>query len=181
MRHLTLAVGFGLVVVACATGAVVDPLDLGSGPGGDGSGVDAGSLADVARGTDDAPSYGPPHDAGQAADTATQDTGATDAGVDSGSVVDSAPPPPPPPVGLDCTGKNSSQVTNFFGFPESYDNACDNYFGSGGTAGNPCVPGANDCAALNGQGGYNPFCCYKPASGSRCYADYGGKAQCIPK
>ena len=175
--YATLALGSGLLILACATGAVVDPLGPAGEPGGDG--VDAASLPDSANGGG---SYGsrdashppdtspPPADSGPPADTGAP----ADSGTDTA-------PPPPPPVSNDCTGKYSSQVFDYFGFPVSYNNACDSYYSSGGHAGNPCTPGANDCAALNGTQGYSPFCCFKPATGSACYNDYQGKAQCIPQ
>ena len=185
MRHLTLAAGFGVLLVACATGAVVDPLDLGADPG-NGGGADPASLQDASTDDGRPPTWGS-QDAGTAADTGSnaRDTGAP---VDSGSSVDSGgggvdsapPPPPPPPAGPICTGTFSSQVT-IFGIPETYDQACDGEYGAGDTAGNTCTPGGNDCASLDNQNGWGIFCRYKPPSGSNCYSDYGGKPQCIPK
>jgi hypothetical protein len=182
MRHVTLAAGLGALLLACATGAVIDPLDLGDQGGDAGDGNDPGTLTDAANGNDTGgPSYGS-NDAGRSADTSVPDTASPDTGGAVDSAVDSAPPPPPPPpppTGLDCSGTYSSQVNNF-GLPVTYNSACDNFFQNGGGA-NTCTPGGNDCAALNGQGGYNPFCCFKPSTGSSCYSDYGGKAQCIPQ
>jgi hypothetical protein len=188
MRHLTLAVGFGVLLAACATGAVVDPLDLGPDPSGGGS-ADPASLDDASSGDESTPP--PPwgsHDAASAAETGA----AADSGVDStvpadgGGGVDSAPPPPPPPppppAGPTCTGTYSTQVVDpIFGLPMTYDDACDGEFNAGDTSGNACTPGGNDCASLDNKGGWGIFCCYKPPSGSHCYSDYNGKPQCIPK
>jgi hypothetical protein len=165
-------VALPLVAFACATGST--PLssdDLFGDAGGD---LDASSPVDSPyqtyddTGTSSGGDTGTPQPS-DSGSTAKKDSGTTTP--DSGT--NPQPDSGPAPGSGDCVGQQSSQLTM------SYDQACDNYFSHDFFGfGNPCTPGANQCAALNNS--KYTFCCYTPAPQSNCDFDYG-EPQCLPK
>jgi hypothetical protein len=75
----------------------------------------------------------------------------------------------------DCDGDWSHQLGS------KYDDECDGYAYWAGArpGGNPCTPGGNACAAMDGTEGFT-FCCFIPPQPSYCRTDYGGTPQCVP-
>ena len=174
MRVPTLVGAFvaPLALLACATGVLPSDPDLGGGTGD-------GGLASGDSG------YGGRGDGGPSttADSGAGDDTGTTTNPDTGtSVVDSGPPPVVDSGssalhGGDCTRTTSTQFTP----TKSYDQVCDDYYfsTSGGSA--ACTRGGTSCARYNGMAGFTTFCCYKPPTGSNCYFDYFGGAQCVPE
>ncbi len=155
---------FVTLLMACANGTTLGIEDYDAGaattaptlPGVDGG--KTSSSKDAAKSDDDSD-----FDAGTAKDSATRDS-ATPA-KDSGTTT---------PTGAgDCTGTMSMTLGR------TYDDACDAFFVNTFGEENPCTPGANNCAALDGDG--VTFCCHVPTKGSFCEFDYFGTPQCIPK
>jgi hypothetical protein len=173
------------VMLACAQGT--DPNATGDTSGGDGTGDDGGGSSvppDTSNNGYAAAGYDggmtKSHDSGtqssgtDAGSTTTKDSGTTTTQKDSGTTMTMS--------GMgDCTGTTSGQLTKK-GKPETYDDVCDGYWLTDfQNVGNPCTPGANDCAALNGTQGFTPFCCFIPPSGSLCDIDYDSTPQCVPQ
>jgi hypothetical protein len=173
-------------MLACAQGT--DPNATGDlGGGGDGTSADGGGSSvppDTSNNGYTAPNYDggttKSHDAGGA--TKPTPEGGTTMTMDAGSTTQKDSGTTMMMGGGDtCTGTTSSQLTKK-GKPETYDDVCDGYWLTDFTdTGNPCTPGGNDCAALNGEQGFSPFCCFVPPPGSLCDLDYNSTPQCVPQ